>query len=190
MARSDAQIAFVPLGAPLSMVSGAGTVITSTVLDILGEGVGVNPLTGNDIIGNVTTFGADMGVGSGNRPELLISVGTTFTGPVGQQLKIALQAAPDAGAPTYLPGTWTDIVSQDGITLANLVAGAIPFRTPFLPVMPANLRPRYLRLAFSPMTATTLPSGNFTAGTIAFALVTWARDDQANKFAARNYTVA
>ena len=188
--RSDAQIAFVPLGAPLSLVAGAGVTIASNVIDLLGEGIGVNPLTANDIIGNVLTFGADRGVGSGNRPELNVSVGTAFTGAVGQQLKIALQAAPDAGAPTYLPGTWQDIVSQDGITLANLTAGAIPFRTPFIPVMPPGLRPRYMRLLFSPMTVTTLPSGSFTAGTIAFALVTFARDDQANRFAAKNYTVA
>jgi hypothetical protein len=74
--------------------------------------------------------------------------------------------------------------------LANLTAGAIPFRTPFIPTMPPGLRPRFMRLAFSPMTTTTLPSGSFTAGTIAFALVTFVRDDQANRFASKNYTVA
>src|SRR5580693_1402775 len=121
--RSDASISFVPLGAPLSMVAGAGVVITSNVIDLLGEGPGVSPSAAGNIIGNATLFGTDMGVGGGNRPELMIGVGTAFTGAVGQQLKIALQAAPDLGTPTFQPGTWQDVDSQDGISLANLTAG-------------------------------------------------------------------
>ena len=187
--RSDSLVSFIPLGAPLSLANlGAGiTAPSTTIFDIMGVGVGVAP---PNIIGNAALFGADMGVG-GKRPELNIGVGTAFTGAVGQQLKIALQAAVDTGAGgNYQPGTWTDVVSQDGITLANLTAGAVPFRCPFIPDMPPGLRPRFMRLLFSPMTSTTLPSGSFTAGTIAFALVTVVRDDQANKYSAKNYSVS
>lgn len=188
---SDALVAFVPIGGNLSLVAAANATIPSTVLDLLGQGVGQAP---GNIIGNAALFGTDEGVG-GKRPELNVVIGTGLTGSVGQQLKVALQAAVDTGAAGgYLPGTWTDIVSQDGIGLANIyggaVAGAVIFRSPFLPTMPASLRPRYLRLLFSPMTATALPNGSFTAGTIASATVTMVRDDQANKWAAKNFTVA
>lgn len=188
---TDALVAFVPIGGNLSLVGGAGITIPSNTFDLLGVGVGVAP---PNIIGNATVFGEDPGVG-GVRPELNITIGTALTGAVGQQLKVALQGAIDLG-PTgnYAPGTWTDIVSQDGINLANIsggaVAGSVIARFPFLPTMPAGLRPRFLRLLFSPMTVAALPSGAFTAGTIASALVTMVRDDLANKFAARNYPVA
>lgn len=188
---NDALVAFVPIGVNLSLVAGAGITIPSTVFDLLGAGVGQAP---PNIIGNATVFGQDPGVG-GVRPELNITIGTALTGAVGQQLKVALQGAPDLGVGgNYQPGVWQDIASQDGIALANItggaVAGAVVARFPFLPTMPASLRPRYLRLLFSPMTATALPSGSFTAGTINSALVTMVRDDLANKFAARNYNVA
>lgn len=183
----DALVDFVPIGAPLSLVAGAGIVIPSNVYDILGTGVGTAP---QNIIGSRTLFGADMGIGD-ERPELNIAIGVACAGAAGQLLKIALQGAADQGAAgNYQPSTWTDIASQDGITMANLVQGAVPFRVPFLPTMPANLQPRYLRLLFSPMTATALPSGNLTAGTIGSAIVTRNRDDQANKFMPKNFTVA
>ena len=190
---TDSLVAFVPIGGNLSLVAGAGVVIPSpNTLDLLGSGVGTAP---PNIIGTRTTFGTDMGVGGHLRPELNITVGVGLTGAVGQQLKVALQGAIDLGAGgNYLPGTWVDIASQDGIALANIsggaVAGAVIARFPFLPTMPPSLMPRYLRLLFSPMTAAALPSGNFTAGTISSALVTWVRDDQANKYAGKNYSVA
>ena len=58
--------------------------------------------------------------------------------------------------------------------------------------MPANLRPRFLRLLFSPQYGTPVetPNGDFTAGTISSAIVTMVRDDQANKFQPKNFTVA
>lgn len=184
----DALVSFVPIGGNLSLVAGAGIAVPSpNTLDLLGQGVGQPP---GNIIGNAAVFGTDEGVGV-RRPELNITVGTAFTGAAGTTLKVALQAAIDLGAGgNYLPGTWTDIASQDNISLANLVAGTVIFRAPFLPTMPANLRPRFLRLLFSPQLAGLTPGGSFTAGTISSALVTMVRDDQANKFAARNYTVA
>lgn len=188
---TDALVAFVPIGGNLSLVTGAGIPIPSNIIDLLTVGVGQPP---PNIIGNAAVFGEDAGVG-GVRPELNISIGVGLTGAVGQQLKVALQAAIDLGAAgNYQPGPWTDIASQDGINLANIsggaTAGSVVARFPFLPTMPAGLRPRFLRLLFSPMTASALPSGSFTAGTISSALVTMVRDDLANKYAARNYAVA
>jgi hypothetical protein len=187
--RSDALVAFVPIGAPLSLVGAAGTAIASNVIDLMGVGVGIAP---PNIIGVPNLiWGTDMGVGSGSRPELNVAIGTAVTGAAGQLLKIALQAAPDQGvAGGFQPGTWQDVVSQDNIATANLTAGAVPFRSPFIPTMPPGLLPRFMRLLFSPMTATTLPSGSFTNGTVASAIVTLVRDDQANKFQQKNYTVA
>lgn len=186
--RSDALVAFIPIGAPLSLVGGVGITFRSNIIDLLGAGVGVPPPS---IIGNATLFGTDLGVG-GKRPELNISVGTAFVvNTAGTLLKIALQAAVDQGVGgNYQPGTWTDVVSQDNIAVANLTAGAIPFRSPWIPDMPPGLRPRYMSLLFSPMSVTALPAGSFLAGTIASALVTTVRDDQANKYAAKGYTVS
>lgn len=186
---TDALVAFVPIGGNLSLVGGAGVAIPSqNIIDLLGQGVGSAP---SNIIGNATVFGEDAGVGGNLRPEINVTIGTACTGAGGQLLKIALQGAIDSGVGgNYQPGTWTDIVSQDSITMANLVSGAVPFRVPFLPTMPASLRPRFLRLLFTPMTSTTLPSGNLTAGTIASALVTWVRDDLSNRFATSNFRVA
>jgi hypothetical protein len=184
---TDALVAFVGIGGNLSLVAGGGIAIPSGIVDLLGNGVGQAP---SNIIGNATVFGEDAGVGR-YRPELNITVGTAITAAAGTTLKCALQAAIDLGSSgAYQPGTWTDVASQDNIALANLVAGAVIMRFPFLPTMPANLRPRFLRLLFSPQLAGVTPSGSFTGGTIASALVTMVRDDQANKYAARNYTVS
>ena len=71
------------------------------------------------------------------------------------------------------------------MTAANLISGRTILRGPILPAFPENLRPRFLRILFQVPAAT-----NFTAGSIAFALMTWVRDDLAFKFAARNYAVA
>jgi hypothetical protein len=186
---TDSLLAFVPNGSNLSLVGAAGVAIPSGVLDLLGVGVGQAP---QSIIGNVTTFGEDPGIG-GKRSEIQINIGTALVaGVAGTTLSIALQGAADTGAGGgYQPSTWTDIADQDNIALANLTAGAVPFRFPFLPSMPPGLRPRFLRLLFSPTSsAGAKPSGDFSAGTILFAGVVTVRDDWAVKYAARNYTVA
>lgn len=187
---TDQSVAFIPNGAPLSCVGGAAQTFASGIVDVLGQGVGTAPA---NIIGNATLFGSDIGVG-GDRPELNVTVGTAFVG-ADQTLKAALQAAPDTGAGGgYQPGDWVDVVSQDGLTPSELVTGAVILRTPFLPDMPPNLNPRYFRLLFSPQSVSagvaTTPGGDFSAGTIASAVVTMVRDDQANKFAAANFHVA
>ena len=179
---TDALVAFIPAGSPLSLIGAGSATFRSNVIDLLGQGVGTAPL---NIIGvTATTFGTDMGVG-GKRPEINVTIGTQPVVVAASTLKIALQAAEDQGAGGgYQPSTWVDVVSQDGLTAANLTIGAVPFRVPYLPTFPPGLLPRYLSLQF------TLSSlGAFTAGAIASALVTMVRDDQANKFAAKNFRV-
>jgi hypothetical protein len=172
----DRLLSFVPIGAPISITSAA---VGSDVIDLLGQGVGVAPAS---IFGTPALFGAPdaMGVG-GLRPELNITIGTAFAG--GTSLNVALQAAADLGTPTYQPDTWKTLAETGLILTAALTASLVIARFPWLPPFPANLRPRYLRVLFT-------PAGTFTAGTIASALVTTVRDDQFNKYAAKNYAVA
>jgi hypothetical protein len=172
----DSQLSFVPIGGNLAITSAA---VASAVIDLLGQGVGTPPA---NIFGTTTVFGqADaMGVGS-LRPELNVTVGTAFVG--GTNLNVALQGAIDSGTPTFNPGTWNTFAETGTIAAASLTANTVIMRFPWLPPFPANLRPRYLRLLFT-------PSGTFTAGNIASALVTTVRDDQFNKYAASNYKVA
>jgi hypothetical protein len=174
----DAQLSFVPIGGNLAILGAA--IPSSNVIDLLGEGVGVAP---SSIIGNATVFGAPdaMGVG-GPRPELNVTTGTAaFAG--GTSLNVALQGAIDSGVSGgYQPGTWNTFAETGAIVTANLTASLVIARFPWLPPFPANLRPRYLRLLFTPV-------GTFTAGTIASALVTLVRDDYFAKFAAKNYSV-
>lgn len=181
---TDALVSFLPIGGNQSMVGGAGVSIQiGNVIDLLGMGVGVAP---NSIIGNVTLFGAPdaMGVG-GARPELNITVGTAFTTGTAATLEVALQGAADLGTPTYQPDTWHTFATSGTLTAAQLTANTVIFRIPWLPPFPANLRPRFLRLYGI------IPAAeDFTAGTIASALVTFVRDDQFNKYAAKNYTVS
>lgn len=187
--RTDALLAFIPIGSPLSLVAAAGADVRATrIIDLLGLGVGVvapNTTTGAPIIGNTTVFGqADaMGVG-GIRPELNVTVGTAFVNDTGTPtLNVQLQAAADDG--TGNPGTYYTLGESGTIATASLTAGAVIARLPWLPPFPENLRPRFISLNFE------IPSGtNYSAGTIASALVTTVRDDWFQRQAAKNYTVA
>lgn len=172
--RLDASLAFVALGAPLSITTAAD--YPSSVVDLLGQGVGTIPF---NIIGNVSLFGEDAGVG-GRRPELMIGIGTVFAG--GTSLQVKFQASPDV-AVTHVPTTWTTLVETPAILTASLTAGAVIARFPFLPAVPAGLNPRFLRLVFTGV-------GTFTTGTIAFALPTFVRDDLNIRNAAKNFVVA
>lgn len=181
----DALLSFVPVGAPLSIVAGAGIDVPSTnVIDLLGLGVGVTADQGNRIIGNTTVFGqADaMGVG-GMRPELLVNVGTAFATGTSATLNVALQGAEDDG--TGNPGSWQTYEETGELTAAQLTANQTIMRLPWVPPFPANERPRFLRLLFQVPAGTT-----FTDGTIANAVVVPCRDDQFNKYGAKNYSVA
>lgn len=180
--RLDALTNFIS-GTPLSCVGATGaTFYGANVIDLLGQGVGTAPA---NIIGNATLFGTDYGIGGGfAEPELMCTVGTAFVTSGSATLNVQIQAAPDT-AVTYQPGTYQTLVETGTLTAAQLTAGQIIARFDFPPAFPANLSPRYIRLAF------VTPSGQqFSAGTISFAGWTFERDDQANKFAARNYTVS
>ncbi len=183
----DSLVSFVQPGAPLSLVGADAQTFASGIVDLLGSGVGTAP---RQIFGTAAVFGGDQGVG-GIRPELNVTIGTTLTSGGATTLDASFQAAIDTGAGfAYAPGPWVEIVSQGGIALADAIAGAVILRVPFLPVMPASMRPRYLRLLFSPTTAGVTPDGSFLTGTIASAIVTMVRDDLANKYVPKNFAVA
>lgn len=181
---TDALLNFVPINGNFSLVGGAGVNLPLPgIIDLLGNGVGVAPTS---IWGTTAVFGAPdaLGVG-GMRPELNITIGTGLVTANGATLNIALQGAIDTGlAGAYQPGPWNTFVESGPMTAALCPAGTVVFRCPWLPPFPANLRPRYLRLL-----AQVPAAENFSAGTIASALVTTVRDDQFNKYAARNFSV-
>ncbi len=177
----DAQYILVPTSTPLAMSLATAGAVATPAVDLLGQGVGTPPF---NIIGNVTLFGTDFGVGK-QQLELIMSVGAAFTTGNAATLTAQFQLAPDAGTPTYQPGTWVTIIEQPGITAAQLVANAIFGRFDWPPVFPVTLRPRFMRINFVAAASTA-----FTAGTIGFCGVVLCRDDQANKYAANNYVVA
>lgn len=183
--RIDASIAFVPVGVPQSLVGAAGVSFPSVyTVDLLGSGVGTAPTV---IFGTPSVYGSADAAGVGlKRVEMAVAVGTAFATSNSATLNVQLQGAIDTGSGGgYQPGTWNTFVETGTITAANLTAGSVIMRFPWLPPFPFNLRPRYLRLNFS------IPSGtNFTAGTIAYAVPTLGRDDFASAYAARNYVVA
>ena len=190
---TDALCNFVPIGGNLSLVGGAGIGIPSTgIYDFLGLGVGVAPT--ERIWGNPAVFGQADAMGVGNqRPELNVTVGTGLVAVNGALLNVALQGAIDTGAAGgYQPGTWRTFAESGGIAAADAPANTVVFRSPWLPPFPANLRPRYLRLLFSPLPAVATPgtAANFSVGTIASAIVVMSRDDLFNKFAAKNFSVS
>lgn len=178
---TDAALAFVNIGAPLSLVAAAGVAIPSGIVDMLGVGVGVAPPS---IIGNVSLFGQPAAMGVGARPELVVNMGIAAASANAATLKVQFQAAADLGVGGgYQPGPWQTLAETDQLTVAQLAALTEIARFPYLPPFPENLRPRYLRLNFAVLAAT-----NFTAGSIQNALPTLMRDDYFAKNAAKNFT--
>ena len=177
----DASLQFVPLGSAMSLVGGAGVNLPSGIIDLLGQGVGTAP---QNIIGNVTLFGTDLGIGD-DRLLLECTIGTALVTATSATLTIAIQAAVDLGTPTYQPGTWQTLVQSPAITAAQGTAGARVARLDWPPAFPEGLQPRYMRLLAIVPSAT-----DFTAGTLSFAGWTSDRDDYAVQYAARNYTVS
>lgn len=176
---TDALVNFVAPGAPLSCVGATGASFASNIIDLIGSGVGTAP---QNIIGTRTVFGSDTGLGA-IKPQVEAAVGTAFATSNSATLNVQFQAAIDDG--TYNPGTWQTLVETGPIAAANLTAAAVFARFDWPPAFPVSLMPRFLRLNF------VTPSGTaFTAGTVAFAIVTMVRDDYAEKYAAKNYTVA
>lgn len=179
---TDALVNLVSPGAPLSLVSGAGIAIPSSVYDILGTGVGTAPQA---IIGTRTLFGSDMGVGV-KKPLLVVSIGAALVTGNAATLNVQFQGAVDTGAGGgYQPGTWRTFEETGPLAVADCTAGTLVARFDWPPAWPFNVEPRYLRLNFAPPAAT-----NFSAGAIAFATVTMDRDDYSIKYAAKNFVVA
>jgi len=179
----DSKLAFVPYGSPLSLVAAAGVdVLAPGVIDLLGNGAGT---TVQNITGIATLPGQADAMGQGNmRPELVVAIGTALVADTGSPiLQVELQAAPDNGSGS--PGTYQVLGAGPLITAAQGIAGRQIARIPWLPPFPDNLRPRFLRLNFNILAGT-----NYSAGTIAYALVTQARDDYFAAQAARNYSVS
>jgi len=181
--RSDASLAFVPIGTPLSLVAADGVDIASSqIIDLIGSGSGTAPA---NIIGTRTLFGADMGIGS-DRPMIDVVLGTGLVTGNSATLNIALQGAPDTGSGGgYLPGTWQTFAESGEITAAQGTANTRVARLDIEAAFPENVLPRYLRLLFQVPAST-----HFTAGTCSFAIVTSSRDDQSNMYAAKNFKVA
>jgi len=176
----DSLVSFIPPGSPLSLVAGAGVSIPSNVIDLLGLGAGIAP-SSSAIIGNVTTFGADLGIGElKGQLEVLFTTGLVAVG--GSTLNIQFQVAPE-DATTHQPGTWQTLVETGPMTAANLGINKRAARFDYPPVFPETLRPRFARLLFSPSAG-----GSFSAGAVV-APVTMQRDDVANLNQPRNYAV-
>jgi hypothetical protein len=179
---TDSQFNFIPPGQPLSLVGAAGVSFRSAIVDLLGAGVGQAP---PGIIGLAIPFGVpDPGIG-GIRPEIDMPISTTFTTANSATVNAQLQYAPDLGAGGgYQPGTWVTAAETGTIAAANLLAGNLLARFPFLPNPPGTTRVRFVSINFVIPSAT-----NFTAGAIGFSTITLVRDDQANKFAGKNFSV-
>lgn len=186
--RTDALVTFVPLGTPLSLVAGAGVAVPSTVIDLLGLGSGVSPAAAGQIIGSTFNqqFGTDFGIGD-NRLLLDTVIGTGLVTANSATLNLAMQGAPDTGATGgWVPGAWQTLVETGPLTPAQCVAGTRIARFDWPPSFPENQPPpRFVRLLAQVPTAT-----NFTAGTLLFSVATSARDDYAQRYAARGYAIA
>jgi|SRR6185312_12419677 len=179
----DSQLAFVsPSGAAQSMVGTDGTDIPfNNVVDLLGSGVGTAPA---NIIGTVSVFGEDPGIGQ-VKPDIQINVGTSFTTGNSATPEFIVQYAADQGlAGNYQPSTWYDAGGTGTNAVANLTAGTV-IRMDIPPTPPVLHTPRFMRIVMRPTGST-----HVTAGTISSAYITPARDDQAQRYAARNYVVA
>lgn len=173
---TDARLVFVPDVAPLSIVAAAGVSVPSNVLDLMDVGVGLPP---PNIIGNASVFQTDLGVGV-RHPNIAIAVGVAFTTATGATLNIALQGAPDTGAGGgYQPGTWTTITETGPIPVTSLTAQTALNKMEITPDLAPF--PRFLRLLFQVPAAT-----DFTAGTIAYAKITFFSDNM--RFGYNNFS--
>ena len=129
---------------------------STNLYDITGAGSGnVPPMS----FGTTGLAAADMGMGEGIRPNILVSVAEAFTAAGAATLQIQVQAAPDNGSGS--PGTYTTILETAAIPKATLTLGA-NFQLPLPPLAVGEVLPRFYRLnyvvATGPMTAGKLNS--------------------------------
>lgn len=173
---TDQLVSFLPPSSNLAVTSAT---VYSNVIDLLGAGVGVTPAAANQIIGNATLFGQDPGGAGIVVPELICAVGTVFAGS--GTLTMQFQGAIDDG--TGNPSTYQVFNQTPAMTIAQLTAASFFGRTKWPFEYPDGFNPRFLRLAF-------VPSGTFTTGTVAYAVVTMGPTVQFNKYATKNFVVA
>lgn len=179
--QSDALLNFVQPGGSATAVGSAGAVVPiGNVIDLLGNGSGSAPTS---IIGNVSTFGHDPGIGR-VKPVVQIIVGTSFTTANSATAVFALQYAADAGSPSYVPGTWYISSATEPHAASVMVAGA-RINMGFTPAPPEVPRPRFIRLVLIVPSAT-----NFNAGAINFAGPVMVADTLAFRQQPRNYAAA
>lgn len=178
---TDALVGFIPAGSTLSLVAGAGVGIRSGIIDLLGLGAGVDPLSA-DIIGTRTLWGTDMGIGD-PRAQTEVLITTALATANAATLNVKFQGALDAGTPTFQPGAWRTLMETGEMAVADLTLGAICARFDFPPAFPINFQPRFLSLLFVVPAA-----ANFSAGAVT-APVALVRDDYSEKFQPKNYSI-
>jgi hypothetical protein len=149
------------------------TAPSTFVIDLAGQGVGVADPNIFGQGGGATIFGEDIGIGDGmSPPNLLCVVTTAFTAAGAGTLQVQLQAAPDTGANTGTPGTWSTLVQTDAIALASLTKGQKIAEFTVPPNYPGlTTKPRFLRVNY------VVATGPMTAGAVTASIIT-GRDDQ------------
>ena len=164
------------------MVGAAGAEIAiGQVIDLMGSGVGTAPA---NTIGNTTVWGHDPGIGR-VKPEIQINVGTAFTTASAATGRFCLQYAADQGAAgAYQPSTWYVSSATEAHAASALPANTV-IKMDVTPAPPEVTAPRFVRLTMQVPAATSM-----TAGTVTFAGMTMARDDNTTKYAPGNYVVA
>lgn len=173
---TDQLVSFLPPGSNRAVTNAA---VYSNVVDLLGVGAGITADQANVIIGQtVSKFGADQGVGI-IVPELICGVGTAFAGT--GTLSVTFEGAKDNGSGS--PDTYQVFDKSPDMTVTQLAAASFFYRRKWPIEYPDGFNPRFLRLGFT-------PSLTFTAGTVAFALVTMGPPANFSKYQGKNFVVA
>jgi hypothetical protein len=194
MAQTDINLLFTGGNTGSAQAITSSSVRSTGILDLAtglvntGTTYSASPMTS----GNSSTFFEDLGNGPW-RLYLSAFIGTTFTG--GTSLNIQIQGAPDAASGSYpanLSGlSWTTYAETGAIPVANLIAASAGTTRGsgqiFLPDWPhrmiAAAMPRFISLYY-------VPSGTFSAGTIATAGVFMPRPDFDVQYYASGFSVS
>lgn len=104
--------------------------------------------TTNDIIGNATVFGEDLGLGRGKgtpQIEVFSGAGTPITAT---SLDIQLQGAPDAGTGNTSGVTYVAYIGTEAMPLASILASSRLARFDFPQRRPGAAMPRFIALNY------------------------------------------
>lgn len=164
------------------------TAPSTNVVDLSGFGSGNAE---NNVIGNTTVWGEDLGIGAGVfQPTMLCNVTTAFASSGSTAtLNIQVQGSPDTAPPSSGTPSGYTTYAESGVipaaTINGLAAGSrlLGFSLPArIPDQLGNL-PRFLRLNY------VVASGPFTAGNL-YAAIVLDRQAWDAKFYPNNYVVA